>query len=128
MQLEIIIYLAKGYGYDIVLTNFLTGGKLGESKSLKELKSFMVHTIRNSKYIDNRGIMDSMELQSLLGGGDNYREITESYHGTFRRPNKYSTIIAENLESSKISLEYFYTDEASETGGIITRNIYYRYY
>ncbi len=123
-----ISYLAKGYGYDIVLTNFLTGGKLGESKSLKELKSFMVHTIRNSKYIDNRGIMDSMELQSLLGGGDNYREITESYHGTFRRPNKYSTIIAENLESSKISLEYFYTDEASETGGIITRNIYYRYY
>ena len=123
-----ISYLAKGYGYDIVLTNFLTGGKLGESKSLKELKSFMVHTIRNSKYIDNRGIMDSMELQALLGGGDNYREITESYHGTFRRPNKYSTIIAENLESSKISLEYFYTDEASETGGIITRTIYYRYY
>lgn len=127
IRTENIVYLATEYRYDIVLTNFLTGENLGKSKSLKELKSFMVHTIRRSKDIDNRGIMDSMELQILLDGG-NYREITESYHGTFRGPNKSLTLVAENLESTETSLEYFYTDEVSETGGIITRTIYYRYY
>ncbi len=122
-----IVLLANDHRYDIVLTNFLTGEKLGESKSLKELKSFMVHTIRRNLDIDNRGIMDSMELQTLLGGG-NYREITESYHETFRGSNNSGSIVGENLENSNISLEYFYADEVSGTGGIITRVIRYEHY
>lgn len=115
--------LADKCGYDRVLINFFTGENLDTAKSLKNLKSLKIYNKNRYDRISNV-VMDSLELQTLLVGKEDFRERTKIYHETFRKPNR--GIFADDLAPGTIRLEYFYTDESSRTGSIITRNIYYK--
>ncbi|WP_276908071.1 bacterial Ig-like domain-containing protein, partial [Peptoniphilus duerdenii] len=115
--------LADKCGYDRVLINFFTGENLDTAKSLKNLKSLKIYNKNRYDRISNV-VMDSLELKTLLVGKKDFRERTKIYHETFRKPNR--GIFAEDLAPGTIRLEYFYTDESSKTGSIITRNIFYK--
>ena len=115
--------LAGKCGYDRVLINFFTGENLDTAKSLKNLKSLKIYNKNRYDRISNV-VMDSLELQTLLVGKEDFRERTKIYHETFKKPNR--GIFAEDLAPGTIILEYFYTDESSKTGSIITRNIFYK--
>ena len=121
------------YGYIPLITNFLTGEKVGPNASMKNLKSIAINTKSkpdnrdNDKMnVDNWGAMDRLELENLLPSySSKIIADTRSFLKTF--PCKAGNIeykgSASDLTGYDTIIEYFYVDKSTNTGGIITRII-----
>lgn len=109
-------------GYKTALTNFLTGEDLGKSKSLSSLKSIAINSKKSASSIDNWGMMERLELEDLLTykiGSFIFK--TRIFSNTLTDSNSDEGGHVDKMSEFDTSVEYFYVDETTETGGVITR-------